>query len=187
MKKIALIFPGIGYTMDRPLLYYGKKLAQNNGYDVKYVDYCENMGARKSKIDLRATFEVKLKEAVDLLKDFQWNDYDEYLFICKSLGTIIGAVIAEDAGISDKVKMVMYTPVHDTFDVPLPGNAIVFTGTKDQLTENNPITISSLCEKYNVECHVYEDANHSLETGDVTLDIKNMAEIMAYTGDFILK
>lgn len=34
-KKIAVPFPGIGYTCDKPLLYYSGKLAEKYGYQVK--------------------------------------------------------------------------------------------------------------------------------------------------------
>ena len=33
MKKIAIVFPGVGYTKDRPLLYYAGKLAVKRGYE----------------------------------------------------------------------------------------------------------------------------------------------------------
>ena len=36
MKKIAVLFPGIGYNCDKPLLYYSRRLAQNAGYDSIY-------------------------------------------------------------------------------------------------------------------------------------------------------
>lgn len=37
--KLAVLFPGIGYTCDKPLLYYGAKLAKSYGYEVKRVEY----------------------------------------------------------------------------------------------------------------------------------------------------
>ena len=39
MKKTAVIFPGVGYTKDRPLLYYSGKLAVKNGYELKFMDF----------------------------------------------------------------------------------------------------------------------------------------------------
>ena len=41
MKKgrIAVIFQGIGYNADKPLLYYSKKIVLERGYDVKVVEY----------------------------------------------------------------------------------------------------------------------------------------------------
>ena len=39
MSKTAIIFPGIGYHTDKPLLYYSKKLAAESGYHVIEVSY----------------------------------------------------------------------------------------------------------------------------------------------------
>lgn len=38
-KKIAVLFPGIGYTCDKPLLYYTGKLAVARGYKIVKVEY----------------------------------------------------------------------------------------------------------------------------------------------------
>lgn len=37
MKKLAIVFPGIGYHCDKPLLYYSKKIAVSNGFEIKEV------------------------------------------------------------------------------------------------------------------------------------------------------
>ena len=39
MRKIAVIFPGVGYTKDRPLLYYSAKIAANCEYELRFVDF----------------------------------------------------------------------------------------------------------------------------------------------------
>ena len=33
-KKIAVFFPGIGYTNEKPLMYYSRKLAAEHDYEV---------------------------------------------------------------------------------------------------------------------------------------------------------
>ena len=38
-EKLVVIFPGMGYNGDKPLLYYTKKLAKAAGYDVIDVTY----------------------------------------------------------------------------------------------------------------------------------------------------
>ena len=38
-KKLAVIFPGIGYHTDKPLLYYSKKLAKTKDYEVVEIKY----------------------------------------------------------------------------------------------------------------------------------------------------
>lgn len=40
-KKIAVLFPGIGYHTDKPLLYYSRKLAMERGYEIAEVKYGE--------------------------------------------------------------------------------------------------------------------------------------------------
>ena len=37
--KLAVVFPGIGYHADKPLLYYSKKLAAQAGWQVVEVAY----------------------------------------------------------------------------------------------------------------------------------------------------
>lgn len=38
-KKIAVLFPGVGYHTDKPLLYYSKKLAKYLGFEILEVAY----------------------------------------------------------------------------------------------------------------------------------------------------
>jgi len=38
-KKLAVLFPGIGYHCDKPLLYYAAKLAKSQQYEVLSVPY----------------------------------------------------------------------------------------------------------------------------------------------------
>mgnify|MGYP004878678517 CR=1 FL=1 len=38
-KKICVVFPGIGYHTDKPLLYYSKKYMIAHGYDIVDVTY----------------------------------------------------------------------------------------------------------------------------------------------------
>ena len=37
--KIACFFPGIGYTADRPLLYFSRKITKAAGYEIITVPY----------------------------------------------------------------------------------------------------------------------------------------------------
>jgi phosphoglycolate phosphatase len=39
MRKIAVVFPGVGYTKDRPLLYYAGKVAVNCGFELKHISF----------------------------------------------------------------------------------------------------------------------------------------------------
>ena len=39
MKKIAVFFPGIGYTADKPLLYFSRRIAAAHGYEIRIMNY----------------------------------------------------------------------------------------------------------------------------------------------------
>ena len=38
-KRLAVIFPGMGYHKDKPLLYYSLKLVQGKGYEIINIEY----------------------------------------------------------------------------------------------------------------------------------------------------
>lgn len=42
MKKIAIFFPGLGYSTDRPLLYYTKKMLKSFGYELLELNYAKS-------------------------------------------------------------------------------------------------------------------------------------------------
>ena len=64
-EKIAVIFPGMGYNTDKPLLYYTKKLAKAADYDVIDVTYelpVKSKDILNDKEGMKATFEIAAKQ-----------------------------------------------------------------------------------------------------------------------------
>ena len=49
-----------------------------------------------------------------------------------------------------------------------------------------PEEVIRIAKERNVPMHVYEAANHSLETGDVTADIEILKDVMRKTETFII-
>ena len=43
MKKLAVIFPGVGYTCTKPLLYYTASMAAERGYEIIRLDYGQDI------------------------------------------------------------------------------------------------------------------------------------------------
>ena len=39
MKRLAIVFPGIGYTAEKPLLHYSRRIAERFGYETEIVPY----------------------------------------------------------------------------------------------------------------------------------------------------
>ena len=102
------------------------------------------------------------------------------LFIAKSVGTVVATAYAHARHLS--CNFILFTPVEATFAVPVE-NAVAFHGTADPWAETEPL--SRLCREANVPLYITENANHSLETGDVALDIRNLQTVMARVEAFL--
>lgn len=182
MAKIAVYFPGIGYHCDKPLLYYGRKIACEQGYqeyrNVSYTYHAENIRGDEEK--MKEAYEALFVQAEAKLADMVWADYDDVLFVSKSIGTIIAASYAKKCGLSC-VRHVLYTPLAQTF-LFTPDHAIAFIGTADPWSDTGEIV--RLSEKNHIPIAVYEGCNHSLECADTLKNIENLKDVMQRTLDF---
>ncbi len=185
MKKTAVIFPGIGYHADKPLLYHSGKLAASYGYDVIRITYpkCEVNLKGASAEEINAFAQKCLKRTGKLLKDADLSNCEDVLFISKSIGTVIASAYGEKSGLD--IRHVFFTPLVETFDHDAGGRAIAFNGTSDNWADCGKI--AELCFERKIPLTTSRSANHSLETGDVLKDIKILENTMAAVSDFILK
>ena len=195
MSNIVVVFPGIGYTSDKPLLYYALKLARKFGYDeVRTLTY--NFSYKSDLKTDRETYKRACNRVVKFteeeLKGIDWLSYDKILFISKSLGTVAAASIEYDLTrfynkevspfVLPPIKQIFFTPLEETFRYSVK-NAIGFIGTSDPWSDLDKIT--KFANKQYIPITVYEKANHSLETGNMDLDLKNMADIMSVCKRFL--
>ena len=183
MKKIACLFPGIGYTCDRPLLYYSAKLLKSLDWEVAPVPYSgfpEKVRGDKNKMEQCAR--LALSQAEELLKDIPWSEYKEILFIGKSVGTVACTAYAKAHNIP--CRQILFTPVEETFRYTTPDSpAIAFHGTKDPWADNE--TIQTKCKERHIPLYETEGANHSLETGDVEKDLKELRKVMKIVREYV--
>ena len=183
MKKLAVFFPGIGYTADMPLLYYSRKAAQREGFEIRLLPYTGfphkiNGDAEKMK----ESFRLALTQSREMLSSVDLTEYDRLLFVGKSIGTAAAAAIAAGLDDRDRIHMLLYTPLEATFSFPV-AQALVFTGDADPWVAEG--RIPELCRERDLPCHVIHGANHSLETGQIPDDIENLEKIMKKTAKFI--
>ena len=119
-------------------------------------------------------FNIAMGQAEDILKDEGFGMDSDCLFISKSIGTAISAAYQGRHGISS--KNIYFTPVEESFQFFAPNSGIVFHGTADPWART-PV-VKNGCEKLQLPLYLTENANHSLETGNVTLDINELGRIM---------
>ena len=180
MKKIACLFPGIGYTCDKPLLYYSWKLLKGMGWEVVPVAYSGFPDKVKGDPEkMRQSAQMALEQAEQILQGIDWNEYQEILLIGKSVGTVVCAAYAKRHDL--RCRQILFTPVEETFRFA-DSNAIVFHGTSDPWV--NTEVVRERCREMGIPLYETEKANHSLETGDVDRDIREIRNVMRTVADY---
>ncbi len=182
-RKLAVLLPGIGYTCDRPLLYYGGRLARSLGFEVLPVPYGGfPPKVRGDRALLLRCAELALAQTETLLREVDWSACASVLFLSKSIGTVAAAAYAHRHGLT--CRHVLFTPLEETFYFPLaPAETIAFHGTADPWAQTDRIT--ALCTEARVPLVTVPEANHSLETGDVERDIRCLAGVMERVWAFL--
>lgn len=176
MKKLAVIFPGMGYTTDGPLLYYAGKIVKNNEFDVVKISYGKLPEGDKAKV-----FDYAMNATNVAINRVCFENYDKIFFISKSLGTAVAGTIQKN--LPQKVYNIFFTPV--TESVPfICEDSLVFTGNQDPLVHISDIMKRR--EDVKFDLHVAKGANHSLETGDIKKDILVLSKIEEICERYIL-
>lgn len=180
--KLVVCFPGIGYHCDKPLLYYSRKLAACAGYDhtllLQYTYHKD--GLRGSPAALREAFDTLYAQAEAQLSAVDWPQYDDVLFLSKSIGTAVSAAFAQRHSIP--CRQILYTPLSLTFALA-PQNALAFLGAADPWSDVS--SVAAAARANGTPLCLYENANHSLETGDVLHDLATLQDVMQKTQTFI--
>ena len=180
MKQIACLFPGIGYTCDKPLLYYSWKLLSKQGWEIVPVQYSGfPSGVKGNPEKMQKAAKMALEQAEEILGDIHWNKYDQILFVAKSVGTVVSCAYAQRHQIS--CRSILFTPVEETFLFPA-GDSIVFHGTADPWARTE--VIRQACTAQGLPLYLTEKANHSLETGDLDSDLGELQKIMRIVKEY---
>lgn len=180
-KKLAILFPGIGYHKDKPLLYYATKLVRSLGYETIHIEYREM--PQKIIGDpgmMKKAAELALSQSEEQLAEVDWDAFSDVVFIGKSIGTVALARYVQAHEIC--AKQVWYTPVEATFGFGTR-DAIAFIGDADPWS--NLDEVRALASAQVIPLDIYPGGNHSLECEDVGRNIKVLADVMKKTEAYL--
>lgn len=181
--KIAVIFPGIGYNTDKPLLYYSRKIALEHGYEVIGIEYDGiDKDCLKNKEKLLDAFNAVARQADAQLRDIDFSSCEDIIFASKSIGTVAASIYAAKHNIP--ARQVYFTPFPQTFSLAKEKNGLVFFGNKDPWID--PDVIRDLCNEKKLQYRIIEEGNHSLETGHVYDDVDNINHIIQEAEDYLV-
>lgn len=158
---LVVLLPGIGYTGDRPLLDYSKRLAVEMRYDVLSIEY----GFQVARIPLNHSdeFSIVVRETREIILKALNDRYKKIIFIGKSIGTLVQASIEEKL-VKYNIFNIYLTPVSETIKVGVKENSLVIAGNNDPMI--NDEALNKLREMSNIEFLEIEGADHSLNIKD---------------------
>ena len=125
-KKLIVTFPGMGYTNDKPLMYYAIKLAMSKDFDAYCMEYHDlPTKIRGDAAKMKEAAEIAYGQVCERLEGFDFTGFDKIIFVGKSIGTVLAARYAAEHNMH--VKQLWYTPVEATFKFGVK-RAVAFIG-----------------------------------------------------------
>ena len=184
VKKTAVIFPGVGYTKDRPLLYYASKIAAKCGYELKFVDFGGLQWSKeklKDRVFLEGTLERCMSITEEALKDAGELKNTDVLFISKSIGTVVATAYAKKKSIA--AKQLCFSPLEMIEEYVDDEGAVLFCADADPYAKYE--VLERIAKEKRLEIITIPGGNHSLETGDIPADIDNLRMMMSRVYEII--
>lgn len=176
-KALAVIFPGKNYSTDRSLLDYAAKVAREHNCDILLLEY----GYQSARMDFkREEMNIIIGECKEAIASLP--EYSDFLFISKSMGTVIAGRSAEELGIQKKTSHLYITPLAETVPLIQQSQGTVIYGSSDPLFgEQHSSEISGL---NHMKVYRIDDANHSLEVGSVNESLAVLLVIINFYHEF---
>ena len=156
---IAVCFPGTGFTCKEALF---ERLASDfsaRGYDVVRLDF-SHIPFREIE-SLEEAVAVAQRAVKRQLSHISFSDYDDIVFVSKSLGTILAAQFERDNGLIP--RHLYLTPLNKTLMLVRSESRVIamVLGTQDRFLTGR--ALMSFCEPRNITCCLIEGVNHSLK------------------------
>lgn len=154
-QKLMVLFPGMGYTCDKPLLHYAKAYGFLNGYDILCINYGK-MTFDKTKVlsSIAPAYDIAKAalNQIDLIK------YKHILFISKSLGTVVAGQLSKEY--TRDIQNIFLTPLKETIPYMNHCKDVTISGDHDPMLSSDDL---QWIQKQPITSFIYPNANHSLE------------------------
>lgn len=186
---LAVLFPGLRYTCDMPLLFYPTKLFLTKGFDVLQLqtDYTDDRFSSNSPdrqldwlgADAQGALQAGLAQ----------REYPHLVLVGKSIGTLAMSVLLLNqpelrAHVTVWLTPLFRLPLVEQATQQLSRPALFVGGTGDATFDAE--RLDHLETVIQAEKLVYEDADHSLEvSGNLDRSLQILQELVAGLSDFI--
>lgn len=149
-KSIVFAFPG-GRGTEIPLLYFGAKHYEDKGYEKVFIAHPSD----------RSDFEALYENAKEVLKSYDFEEYEDVVFVAKSIGTVVACKVKEELQVD--ATLILFTPLAGALPYIKSDNRIVLvaTGERDRHLESE--RLREHCENEKVPCYIEPDIGHRME------------------------
>ncbi|MFF2753632.1 alpha/beta hydrolase [Psychrobacillus sp. NPDC058041] len=180
-KTICFMFSGSGYNYDKPLFYYATMKMLQNKIDIVHIHY--SYGEHILKTTLEEISKTMVDDITPVILDVLKNgQYDETIFLGKSIGTIPIANHFMKRNEFSNSKMILLTPLlnYDSiFNSILNSEhqGLLVIGDKDHHFDSNQIEQLSNSK---LKIEVIQNAIHSLDIvdSDTTNSILTLSRVV---------
>lgn len=161
-KKMIVLFPGVNYGVDCPLLYYAGFIYEMAGYEkIRITSYEVNNLDGLAELERYAN---RAKQKVKkMLQEIPFEEYEDIIFASKSVGTVIALWLEEEWQIKN-VTHLLLTPIDLTLPLMEKERKFrcVVTGLKDNWVNHEKLR--EICGKRNYPLTEFDNVGHRLET-----------------------
>ncbi|WP_379146444.1 hypothetical protein [Paenibacillus sp. sgz500992] len=179
-KALAVVFPGKDYSVERSLLDYAAKVAREHGCDLLLLEY----GYQSARADLkREDMDIVIEECKAAIAALPaLPEYEQLLFISKSMGTVIAGRVAAEMGVQQKTSHLYLTPLVDSIPwIKQSRGSMIYGGSDPLFNEQHSAEITGL---QNIRVYRIDDANHALEVGSVNESLAVLLVIINFYHEF---
>lgn len=186
---LALLFPGLRYTCDMPLLFYASKLLLHKGFDVLqlHTDYTNDKFSNNSP-DRQIDW-LSEDAGAALQAGLSQRDYPHLVLVGKSIGTLaMSLLLLNQPELRSRVTIwltpLFRLPLVEQATQQLSGPALFAGGTGDNTFDAG--RLEHLKSVIPAQSLVFDSANHSLEVeGNLARSLEILQELVSGLSDFI--
>lgn len=165
-KKIVFSFPG-GRGTEIPLLYFGAKHYEDKDYEKVFISHPIS----------GKDFESLYENAKSIIASFDFGEYDDIVFVAKSIGTVVACRLKEEMNID--ASLVLFTPIADTLPFIKRENQIVLVAASNNDRYLESEILCNLCERENVSYYIEPNVGHRMEVkNDIAKNLQVIKNIV---------
>ncbi|AIY82744.1 MAG: alpha/beta hydrolase [Clostridium baratii] len=180
---LAVILPGIGYTIDRVTLEYSSELALKLGFDLLKVEY--GFQVARKEFNVEKEFNIIVEETLEIVQNALNENYKNIVIIGKSIGTCVQNLL-NDRIEGYNIENIYISPINKTVEMGIKENSLVITGTKDPLLSKE--NLEKIKNISGADLVTIKDGNHALNIEkDPIKSLKSQTEVIEFMEGFLYK